>query len=155
MWPITHGLSKHPLYRVWRGIKLRCYIKSATGYDNYGGRGVRMCEEWRNDFKAFYDWCISNGWKHGLDIDKDIKGNSFLYSPETCLIVTNKQNCNKRKSNRILSFNGKKQTISEWSDEIGISRNTIRMRINKHGWSIEDALTTKPRFITPYKRNNK
>jgi len=52
----THRLSGHPLYRVWRNIISRCYNKNCNHYHNYGGRGVRMCKEWKNDFKTFYDW---------------------------------------------------------------------------------------------------
>lgn len=68
-----HGLSKHPLHNVWHGIKCRCYGKSSKGYNNYGALGVIMCDEWKNNFKSFYDWAISNGWEKGLQIDKDIK----------------------------------------------------------------------------------
>lgn len=149
----THHLSNHPLYWVWRSVKARCYNPKAKGYERYGGNGVIMCDEWLSDFKAFYDWCMANGWQKRLQLDKDIKAKELglipnLYSPDRCSIVTPKRNSNSRKSNRILEFNGRKLTISQWSDETGIPRNAIRMRIEQHGYSIEEALTSpmfKPR----------
>jgi len=143
---ITHGLSKHPLMGIWHGIKCRCYTKSANGYPRYGGTGVKMCAEWKDDFKAFYDWAIANGWRKGLQVDKDIKAALLkvepnLYSPERCSIVTAKLNGNSKKSNRILEFNGEKLTISQWADKTGIPRNAIRMRIESHGFTISEALT--------------
>lgn len=58
----THGLAnKHPLYGVWKSIKSRCLITTSVAYKDYGGRGITICEEWRDNFKAFFDWCISHG----------------------------------------------------------------------------------------------
>lgn len=83
----THGLNDHPLYRKWNGFKTRCYNKNNPKYHRYGGRGVIVCNEWVNNFKAFYDWAILNGWEEGLQIDKDIKAHKLgkeglIYSPE-------------------------------------------------------------------------
>lgn len=131
---------------VWHGMKCRCYTKSSNGYARYGNNGVRIGDEWLHNFKAFYDWCMANGWRKGLQIDKDIKAKELgltpnLYSPERCSIVTPKRNGNSKKSNRILEFDGKKLTISQWADETRIPRNAIRMRIEVHGFTIEQALT--------------
>ncbi len=92
----THGLTKHPLYKVWDAMKDRCYREKSTRYEYYGGIGVSVCDEWKNDFKKFYDWAIDI-WKPGLQIDKDIlckKLNIYpkIYSPETCLFVTPREN---------------------------------------------------------------
>ena len=93
----THDLSNHPLYRVWGGIKQRCYNPKNTAYPRYGQVGVTMCADWIADFKVFYTWAISNGWKPGLELDKDIlceaKGISpKLYSPNTCQFITPREN---------------------------------------------------------------
>lgn len=88
----TSHLRNHPLYDVWKGMKARCRDKNHVGYKIYGGRGVKVCEEWAKDFISFYNWCMANGWEHGMDIDKDIKGNGLLYSPETCSIITGVEN---------------------------------------------------------------
>ncbi len=139
-----HGKAKHPLFSIWRNIKERCYNINNSDYKFYGANGVRMCDEWIDNFKAFYDWCIKNGWEQGLQVDKDINGNGLLYSPDTCCIVTSKKNCNKRKSSRYLIFNGIKKTVSEWADEIGISDAAIRTRL-KRQWAVEKILTTPMR----------
>jgi hypothetical protein len=142
-----HGLSKHPLHNVWHGIKCRCYGKTSKPYKKYGALGVIMCEEWKNNFKSFYDWAIANGWEKGLQIDKDIKSKELgveanLYSPERCSVVTAKVNSNNKSSNRVITFNGQTKTLSEWADITGIHRNTIRVRLEYHGFSIKDALTS-------------
>ena len=103
----THGLSEKSgrLYPLWKSIKYRCYSKTSKSFQNYGGRGIEMCDEWKNDFKAFYDWAIENGYKEEktskginvLTIDRiDVNGN---YCPENCRFVTNDvQAKNKRNS---------------------------------------------------------
>ena len=90
----THGLSSTKLYGAWRGMKQRCYYTKHDSYSNYGARGVTVCDEWRNSFKAYSDWALSNGYKEGLQIDRidNYKG----YSPENCRWVTQKEN-NKNK----------------------------------------------------------
>lgn len=93
----TKEFRDHPLYDVWKGMKARCYGKNNISYKNYGARGVRVCDEWRGDFLSFYKWCIENGWKNGLRIDKDYKStcNGMLYSPNDCCIITHKENSQK------------------------------------------------------------
>ncbi len=85
---ISHGLSSHPLFTVWRCMISRCYDSSHYGYKYYGAKGVEVCSEWRESPKVFIEWALSNGWKKGLQLDKDIKGNSKLYSPDMCIFVT-------------------------------------------------------------------
>lgn len=85
-----HGLCKHPLHTVWRGMKTRCYNENDKYYNCYGGRGITVCKEWINDFKCFYDWAITNGYKKGLTIDR--KENDGGYIPNNCRFVTNAEN---------------------------------------------------------------
>lgn len=101
----THGLSGKcgRLYPLWKSIKYRCYCESCRDYKNYGGRGIKMCDEWKNDFQSFYNWAITNGYKEEktdkgvniLTIDRiDVDGD---YCPENCRFVTNEiQARNKR-----------------------------------------------------------
>lgn len=137
----THGLSKTPLYKVWRSIKARCYNKKCKAYKDYGGRGVIMCEEWVKDFYSFYSWAIGNGYKEGLQIDKDIKGNGLLYSPTTCIFVTPKVNSNNRRSNVYIEHNGVSHTVSQWADIFGLPMKILHQRI-KRGWGFEKSITT-------------
>lgn len=88
------SIKKHKLYRVYWGMKQRCYNPNQKHYNRYGGRGITVCDEWRNDFQAFYDWSMSHGYKEGLTIDRiDNDGN---YEPSNCRWVTQaEQNLNK------------------------------------------------------------
>lgn len=143
----THRLSKHPLFKVWANIISRCYAEYSSKYKRYGARGVRMCDLWKNNFIEFYNWALSNGWERGMQIDKDLIPKklgipALLYSPETCCIVTNKQNCNERSTNRKIEYNGEVKTISEWADFCGIKQGLMRYRIDK--WGIEKAIS-KPK----------
>ena len=92
-----HGLKKTRLYRIWSCMKARCFIEKSTNYHNYGGRGITVCDEWRHDFQAFYDWAVANGYSDELSIDRiDVNGN---YEPSNCRWATAKeQNQNTRRS---------------------------------------------------------
>lgn len=126
-----HGLSNHPLMGVWGSIRNGCHNKKDGGNKDYGGRGVKMCKEWRFNFKKFYDWCMINGWKEGLEIDKDIKGDGLLYSPETCSVVTPKENNMHRRNSIYLTHNGETKTISEWCEAHGLRYGTIHARYKR------------------------
>ena len=94
---LKHNLSTDPLYAIWNGIKQRCYSSSRKDYHKYGGKGVTMCDEWKDSPIAFIQWCKANGWTPGTHIDKDIKSQELgiyppIYSPETLSFVTPEQN---------------------------------------------------------------
>jgi hypothetical protein len=100
---ITHGLRYHPLYRIWSGIKSRCNRPKATGYKWYGGKGIKICDEWKHDFVSFYNWAISSGWESNLTIDRiDSKKD---YEPCNCRFITKSENCKKpRIENPVFNF---------------------------------------------------
>jgi len=86
---MKHGLSshknRHPLYQKWRHIKGRCYNPNNSSYHNYGGRGIKMCDSWKNNPLKFINWALKNGWEEGLVIDRiNVDGN---YSPQNCRFV--------------------------------------------------------------------
>lgn len=87
----THGNYTHTLYYVWQGIKRRCSNSRTKDYARYGGRGITICDEWKNSFQAFYDWAILNGWGKGLQVDRI--NNDGNYEPSNCRFVTNAENC--------------------------------------------------------------
>lgn len=95
-----HNMSYSKLYKVWQGMKTRCYNPNFIYYCNYGGRGITICNEWLNDFKIFYDWAIDNGYKEGLTIDRI--NNNGNYEPSNCRWITRaEQNRNQRKTKRV------------------------------------------------------
>jgi len=96
---IKHGLSSHPIYFIFKNMKLRCYYKKHQSYKNYGGRGIKICDEWLSDIRKFYSFCVENGWRKNLQIDR--KNNNGDYTPENCRFVTRSiNNINKRLSNK-------------------------------------------------------
>lgn len=141
-----HGLTKSRLYMVWAIIKERCYNKKAPNFFDYGGRGITMCDGWKNDFMAFHDWAMANGYKEEVlpngknkwTIDRvDVNGN---YEPTNCRWVTRQeQNFNKRNS-RFLEFEGKKKHLFEWAKEYNIEFSALLYRL-QCGMSIKEALT--------------
>lgn len=136
--PIKHGLIKHRLYFKWNHMKQRCENPNYIGYANYGGNGVRVCDAW-NDFKPFYDWAINNGWKDGLQLDKDVRGDGKLYSPETCCFITKKENLNRKKSN--VMYNGKRYSMKQLTDEYNMPYQSVILRL-RLGWTLEEAIST-------------
>lgn len=91
-----HYLVDHTLYGVWSQMKSRCYNCNHKSYKDYGGRGIKVCNQWRSDFKLFYRWAKRNGYKNGLQIDRiDFNGN---YSPRNCRFVTQAENLRNRRS---------------------------------------------------------
>ena len=95
-----HGMaqreSEHPLYRVWKAMKWRCYGKSSKRYKDYGGRGIEVCDEWQ-EFKPFYEWA-KDKWQQGLQIDRT--NNDGSYCPGNCRFVTCKENNGNRRVRR-------------------------------------------------------
>lgn len=125
----VNGLSKHSLYRVWSKMLRRCHDAKDIRFKDYGARGVVVCNEWKNCFIAFYNWAIANGWQPGLQLDKDIKGNSKLYSPDTCIFVTPKENMRARSCNNFIEYNGEIKPLSEWCEILKMKYTTIRRRL--------------------------
>lgn len=92
---LTHGMSnsrddRSPVYGVWSNMKTRCYNPKTVEFHRYGGRGVYVCDEWRSDFLAFHSWCMENGFKDGLQIDRI--DNDGPYEPDNCRFVTPTEN---------------------------------------------------------------
>ena len=90
-------------------------------YSSYGGRGVKVCEEWEREFESFYQWAICNGWRKGLELDKDIIGDGLLYSPQNCIFVTRKINNQTRRISRRIVIDGVVMTVQEVANKEGLS----------------------------------
>jgi len=142
----THGLVKHPLYRVWVGVRKRCYNSKCPEFKNYGGRGVTMCDEWREDFLPFYEWAISNGYKKGLELDKDKFASNEggkVYSPEFCSFISRDENAKYRRSNISIHYNGEEKCLSQWCIDLGLHYFRTYGRLRQLNWSVNKAFSTQ------------
>lgn len=137
----THRLSKIRLYRIYHKIKQRCYNENNDGFHHYGGRGIRMCEEWKKDFISFYDWALVNGYEENLSIDRI--NNDKGYSPCNCRWVTQKQQTRNTRRNRRFKINGESKVLKDWCEIYGVDQTTVRMRLER-GYPIKQALSKKP-----------
>lgn len=119
-----HGKAHTRLFRVWASMMTRCNNPNATNYRDYGGRGIRVCEEWETDFNAFYTWAIENGYKddakrgiYTVDrIDND-KG----YSPENCRLASSLEQANNRRSTHFITYKGETKGRAQWARHFGKS----------------------------------
>ena len=127
-------------------MKERCYNKKNINYQNYGGRGVFVCDEWLFDYTAFKEWALSNGYQDNLTIDR-IDFNKG-YSPQNCRWATKKEQNNNTRHNTMITAFGETNTLSQWSEKTGISTDVISARIKKLHWNAEKALSTPVRKIT-------
>jgi hypothetical protein len=140
----THGLwaLNRRLHQCYANMIHRCYDTSNISYSNYGGRGITVCEEWKNDPMAFGQWAMANGYSDDLEIDRiDNNGN---YCPENCRWVDFMTNVNNRRNTKRYTANGETKTLSEWSDDVGINRNTIVSRMYMYGVPFWDAIAMQP-----------
>ena len=116
---------KEPWYNSYHSMMDRCYRKNAKNYPFYGGRGIVVCEEWHN-IEKFERWAKEIGFQKGLTLErKDVNGN---YCPENCTWATKKQQANNRRNTLLIECKGKKHTIGEWSDILGVCQSTISNR---------------------------
>lgn len=132
-----HGMSRSKIYHVWNGMKCRCSNENDKNYHNYGGRGIRVCDEWSNStngFDNFCSWAYENGYnenatKGECTIDRiDVNGN---YEPSNCRWVTQKVQVNNERRNIRIEYKGKTLTAKQWSEELGLDYKTIRNRVKK------------------------
>lgn len=128
--------SHHRLYHIWFDMKRRCYQKQNKRWQKYGGRGIKVCTAWLNNFQAFFDWAMANGYADDLTIDRiDMDGD---YSPENCRWADQFQQANNRSNNHYITYHGVTKTMMEWSKELNLNYSTLRRRI-RAGWDVADA----------------
>lgn len=136
-----HGCSNSRIYHIWANMKSRCYNPNNKKYKNYGDRGIIVCDEWLKSFESFYNWAVNNGYQENLTIDRiDVDGN---YEPSNCRWANMTAQANNRTNNHLLSCQGENKTLSEWSNETGISPNLLWYRAHKNKPVDEILATTK------------
>jgi hypothetical protein len=138
----THGLSHHRLYNTYYNMVERCGNENDPNYNHYGGRGIKVCEEWLDDFMSFYNWSMENGYSDKLTIDRtDNNGN---YEPNNCRWVTQKEQNENRRANRYVDIDGVIKSFSKWCEIYQINYQTALLRAKK-GMSDYEAITTPVR----------
>jgi hypothetical protein len=137
----THGMTGNPTYRVWHGMKNRCYNKTNDHFHRYGGRGISVCDQWTNSFIKFL---ADMGEKPSSSFSIDRIDNNGNYTPENCRWATVEQQQNNRRDSKFITHNGKQLTHAQWSRKIGGNKTLVHTRI-KRGWTEERAVTEPAR----------
>lgn len=135
MFATTHGLSKTRLYKTYRSMKDRCYKPSTTYYENYGGRGIIVCDEWLNSFEAFYKWAISTGYKDDLTLER--KDNNGNYCPENCTWITQAEQNRNRRTSHFVTYKGQKMLLNELAKLTGLAPQTITKYEQRYNYNYD------------------
>ena len=138
-----HRMKNTRIYNIWQLIKRRTTNKNAHAYERYGGKGIKMCSEWLNDFEIFYKWSIENGYRDDLTIDRI--DNAKGYCPSNCRWATYEVQNNNTSRNHLITYKGETHTMAEWAKIKNVSYKSLRNRIYK-GWDEVEALER------PYKK---
>ena len=138
-----HGFAKTRLDNIYYHMIKRCYKEKHRSYEQYGGRGIKVCDEWRKNKILFFEWAIKQGYSDNLTLDRiDVNGD---YSPENCRWVDWNTQENNRTNNVRIVIGKENKTLAEWSRLSGVLSDTIAYRLKK-GWNPEDAIFTPPKF---------
>lgn len=143
----THGMSKTKIYGILCGMKDRCYNPNTPSYQNYGARGIKICQEWLDDPMAFIKWAYEHDFDEDAAQDEcqieriDVNGD---YCPENCKWADSFEQANNKRNTIILEYNGEKHNLLEWSNITGLSREIIYERVHCYHWSVGRALGFEP-----------
>lgn len=136
---LQHGITDTRIYKIWEGIKSRCSNSKLSCYKNYGGRGIKVCQEWLHSPTAFYNWAIANGYEENLTLDReDVNGD---YTPQNCRWVDYKTQANNKRTNAIYELNGELKTLAQWCDIFGINYFIVHNRLRSGNYTLQEALT--------------
>ena len=125
-----HKMSGTRIYSEWQGMKGRCYNKGNARYADWGGRGIEVCEQWRNSFESFYTWAMANGYQDNLTIDRiDNNGN---YCPENCRWVGQQEQCRNRRSNINITIGNSTRTLMEWCEIFRVDYKNVNARYHRN-----------------------
>lgn len=143
-----HGMTKTRIHTTWLSMRSRCYDKKCQSYPYYGGRGITVCDEWKDSFESFYSWAISNGYTDELLIDRI--DNNKGYSPNNCRWVTMNEQNNNRRNNIFLEYDGAINTLANWCKILNLNYRHYHTIYYKHfreksNVTLDDILNYKPR----------
>ena len=146
---MTHGLSQTRIYRIYRGVINRCNNPNVEIFEHYGGRGIKLCQEW-SDFEVFYKWAIEAGYKDNLTLERI--DNDGDYKPDNCRWATMKEQGLNTRNSLLIEYKGNTQTLKEWSDQLGMKYLVLYKRLQR-GWSIEKTFTTPLMDTNPRRKS--
>jgi DNA-binding protein Fis len=152
----THGHSNEKLYGVWRGMIKRCYDPNHQAYERYGGRGITVCQEWLDNYEAFRDFMLVNGYdEYGLAYENTIDriDNNKGYSPDNCRVATMRTQSLNKSSNHLITYKGKKMTVTEAAEKNNLTNHQVFNRLDK-GWSMNRALHQPLGKVSTYTASN-
>lgn len=139
----THGQSHTGLYHVWTVMKQRCELQSCAAYPRYGGRGIKVCDAWRDSFNAFRDWMIRHGYRPGLTIER--LDNDKGYCPENCTLIRKADQSKNRRMCYFVVVDGVKMCLSDAARHYGVvAPSCAHTRVRKLKWTPIAAVTTPP-----------
>lgn len=133
----THGMYGTRIHKIFRKMTERCYSKNYPEKHLYSERGITICDEWKDNFNAFYEWSMQNGYQDNLSIDRI--DNNLGYSPQNCRWADKYQQANNKRNNVVIEHNGMTKTLAEWAKYLGLTYATLQNRRRK-GKSIEEIL---------------
>ena len=141
-----HYMTDTRLHKMWEKMKGRCYCKTDPRYKDYGGRGIRVYDEWKSDFKTFYDWAMNNGYDETAPYGKctldriNVNGN---YEPSNCRWVTLKEQNRNRRNNKLITYKNETHCLFEWAEIYGINPKILSQRLNRDKMDFEKAINYK------------
>lgn len=137
-----HGGYGTSLYKRWIGMRNRCNDPNAAAWRLYGGRGIRVCDEWNESFESFREWAIANGYREDAKkgectIDRiDPNGN---YEPSNCRWISIFEQQSNKRNNRFVEFRGNRYTLAQLARKVGMNATTLSEKLNR-GMSVEEAV---------------
>jgi len=137
-----HGLKGERIYACWLAMHSRCEKPQNRSYKNYGGRGIRVCNEW-SDAIRFKEWAMKNGYRDDLQIERI--NNDGNYEPSNCRWATPIEQANNKRTSKLVEINGETKTAAEWARTVGISYSSILNRLRR-GWCGADLISPMRRY---------
>lgn len=129
--------TRKKLRCIYQSIKSRCYFITNKSYKDYGGRGIKVCDEWLGEkgFENFYKWSLQNGYQENLSIDRI--DNNCNYEPNNCRWATRNEQANNKRTNIFITYNGETKTLKQWCDKLNLPYRKSHNRLKDLHWSIE------------------